>query len=228
MAKRRKRRSTKGRFVKKTHARKARRSRRRSSGARHPAQGYTVGSRKIRRRKLNPRGSRRRRYRRNPIGLPSLGSITSQLTAAGIGAAGAMAVNFGLSFLPLPDALKTGYARHGVRLASALVLNMLAKKFLGNKPWINQATAGALTVIVYDIGKAAISTAAPEVAARLGEYEDVSLSGDLDGDEGFYDPASVLSDNGTGAYLEGPGVDEGGDVDEMGAYMEGNLDGIYG
>lgn len=231
MAKRRKRRSSsrtaKGHFKKSTHTK--RRRRRSSGGKRHAATGYTVGSRKIRRRKLNPRGARRRRYRRNPIGLPSMAGITGQLMNAGIGAAGAMALNFGLSFIPLPDSLNTGYVKQGVRLASALAANMLAKKFLGNKPWINVATAGALTVIMYDIGKTALTAAMPETAARLGDYEDVSLNGDLDGDEdGFVDPASVLSE-GAGAYLEGPGADDG-DADDMGAYMEGDLDGvgIYG
>ena len=215
-------RNAKGLFVKKY--RRNPRKRRSTKGKRRAAQGYVVGTRKIRRRKLNPRVRHRRRYRRNPMGLPSLGSITSQLTAAGIGAAGAIGLNVALSFIPLPDALKTGYVRHGVRLASALVLSMLAKKFLGAKPWINTATAGALTVIVYDIGKAVIQTASPEIGARLGEFEDVSLEGDLDGEEGFYDPASPLS-----AYLEGPSVDSNGNADDgMGAYMmEGNLDGLY-
>lgn len=216
MAKRKRRRSSARKS--KTHVRR----RRRSSGARHAATGYTIGSRPIRRRKLNPRGSRRRRYRRNPMGLPSLGGLTSQLVPAALGAAGGMALNIGLSFLPLPDSLKTGWARHGVRLAGAFGLGMIAKKFLGSKG--NAVALGAMTIVLYDIGKQVLQTATPELGARLGEYEDVSLSGDLDGDEGFYDPASVISEDvGAGAYLNGP--DEG-DADEMGAFMEGDLDGV--
>lgn len=222
MAKRRKRRSSKrsasGRFVKKTHTTRRRR-RRTSSRKRHAAAGYTVGSSPIRRRKLNPR--RRRRYRRNPLGLPSLGGITSQLVPAALGAAGGMALNLGLSFLPLPDTLKTGWARHGVRLGGALALGWLAKKFLGSKG--NAVALGALTIVLYDAGKQALQTFTPELGARLGEFEDVSLSGDLDGDDGFYDPSPVLSD-GAGAYLEGP--DDGGTADDMGAFMEGDLDGV--
>lgn len=213
MAKRKRRRSS---------ARKSKsvvRRRRRSSGKRHAATGYTVGSRPIRRRKLNPH--RRRRYRRNPLGLPSLGGFTSQLMPAALGAAGGMALNIGLSFLPLPDTLKTGWARHGVRLAGAFGLGVLAKKFLGAKG--NAVALGAMTIVLYDIGKQVLQTATPELGARLGEYEDVSLSGDLDGDDGFYDPAPVIQD-GAGAYLDGP---DDGDADEVGAYMEGNLDGLY-
>lgn len=221
MAKRRKRRSsarsTKGRFTKKTHTV---RRRRRKSGARHAASGYTVGSRPIRRRKLNPR-VRRRRYRRNPLGLPSLGGLTSQLMPAALGAGGAIALNVGLSFLPLPDSLKTGWTRHGVRLVGALGLGWLAKKFLGAKG--GAVALGALTVVMYDIGKQVLQTATPELAARLGDFEDVTVSDD----SGFYDPASVIS--GTGAYLEGMrGVDSYGNADDLqgaGAYMEGELDG---
>lgn len=220
MAKRRKRRSSKrantGRFVKKTHA--VRRRRRKSSGGRKSAVGYTVGSRPIRRRKLNPR-VRRRRYRRNPLGLPSLGGLTSQLMPAALGAGGAIALNVGLSFLPLPEQLKTGWMRHGTRLVGALALGWAAKKFLGAKG--GAVALGALTVVMYDIGKQVLQTATPELGSRLGDFEDVTVSND----SGFYDPASVLT-QGTGAYLEGlQGVDDYGNADDVGAYLEGDLDG---
>jgi hypothetical protein len=207
MAKRRKRRSPKrtasGRFVKRTHKSTARRRRRSSSAARRPAQGYVVGSGKIRRRKLNPRGSRRRRYRRNPIGLPSVGGIVGQLVPAAYGAAGAAALNIGLSYLPLPEAVKTGWPRHAVRLVGAFGLGWAARKFLGARG--NAVATGALTVAMYDILKQVINGVSPEIGVRLGEVEDVSL-GD---DDGFYDPASLLTDG----------------VGDFGAYMEGDLDG---
>lgn len=228
MAKRRKSRkarSAKGRFVKKSrrHSRKAkaaaprRRRRRSNAGKRHPAMGYTVGSRKIRRRKLNPRG-RRRRYRHNPFGLPSVSGIMGQITQAGYGAAGGLALNLALSYLPLPDALKTGWPRHAVRVAGAVGLGMVAKKFLGAKG--NLVAAGAMTIVVYDVLKQLIGQFAPEIGTRLGEFEDVSLSGDE-----FYSPASYVS-----GYLDGDGSPGDGDVDSgqtyMGAYMEGDLDGV--
>jgi hypothetical protein len=225
MAKRRKRRTPRrtasGKFVKRTHKSTARRRRRRSSSAgRRPAAGYTVGSGKIRRRKLNPRGSRRRRYRRNPIGLPSVGGIVGQLVPAAYGAGGALALNLALSYLPLPEAVKTGWPRHGVRLVGAFGLGWAARKFLGARG--NAVAQGALTVVMYDILKQVINGVSPEIGVRLGEVEDVSL-GD---DEGFYDPASLLTD-GVGdmsAYMDGDL--DGGDADEVGAYIEGDLDGV--
>lgn len=228
MAKRRKRRSptrnAKGHFVKKSRKGRAKRAtaRRRASGARRPAVGYTVGSRRIRRRKLNPRASRRRRYKRNPLGgLPSVSGIVGQVVPAALGAAGGLALNIGLSYLPLPDVLKTGWARHGVRLVGALGLGYAARKFLGARG--NAVAAGALTIVVYDIFKQVIAGVSPEIGARLGDFEDVSLDGD---DDGFYDPASII--NGTGAYIEGPDEGDGidGDLDGMAAYMEGDLDGV--
>lgn len=224
MAKRRKaraaKRSAKGRFVKKSSRKSTRARRRRSSPAkRRPAMGYVVGSRKIRRRKLNPT-ARRRRYRRNPFGLPSVGGIVQgQIVPALYGAAGGVALNLALSYLPLPEVLKTGWARHATRVVGALGLGMLAKKFMGSRG--NAVAAGAMTIVVYDVLKQVLGQFAPEIGSRLGEYEDVSLSGDE-----FYDPASLVG--GVGAYIEGPGeADElGGDLDGMGAYIEGNLDGV--
>lgn len=206
------RRNAKGRFTKKTHATRRRR-RSSSAGKRRAATGYVVGSRPIRRRKLNPRRKAYRRRRSNP--RFSVGGITGQVIPALYGAGGAIALNIALSYIPLPAALSTGWARHGVRLVGALGLGWAARKFLGAKG--NAVAAGALTVVVYDILKGVLAQAAPDLGARLGEYEDVSLSGD----EGFTDPASIVS--GMGAYLTGPmdgPLDGVGDMSGMGAYLE--------
>lgn len=220
MAKRRKakaaKRSRKGRFVKKSAARRVKR--RSSAGKRRPAQGYVIGNKKIRRRKLNPTG-RRRRYRRNPFGLPSLGGITGQITTAAYGAAGGLALNLALSYLPLPDMLKTGWMRHATRVVGAVGLGMVAKKFLGARG--NAVATGAMTIVVYDVLKQLLGQFAPEIGSRLGEFEDVSLSGD-----DYYSPASYITDGGVAGYLDGDGSPGDGDVDDMGAYMEGDLDGV--
>lgn len=214
MAKRRKRRSTernaKGHFIK----RRRRRNPRRVAGKRRRAIGYTVGKGPVRRRKLNPSSRRRRRYHRNPslLGALSPSNIFGQLVPAAYGAGGAIALNVGLSFLPLPDFLKTGWARHGVRLAGAMLVGWAARKFLGERG--RAVGNGALVVVVYDILKGLISTASPEIGARLGDFEDVSLA-----DEGFIDPASPVS-----AYLTGDPDDNNG-VDGMAAYLRGDLDG---
>ena len=217
MARRRRRsraRNAKGHFVKRSHKRRVRRNpRRRSSARRRPAMGYTIGSRKIRRRKLNPR-VRRRRYHRNPIGLGATLSpknILGQLVPAAYGAGGAVAMNLALSYLPLPDMLKTGIPKQLTRLATALAVGWAGRKFLGRR---GEAVGfGALTVVVYDIVKGLIATSMPDIGARLGDFEDVTLA-----DGGFIDPASPV--RGFAAYLEGDADDDG-----MGAYLQGNLDG---
>lgn len=225
MAKRRKRRAgkrnAKGHFVKKSHKVRARRVKRRrgSSGKRHAAAGYTVGTKRIRRRKLNPRVRRRRRHNpRGMFGLPSFSGIMDQVMNAGLGAAGGLGLNLALSYIPLPDALKTGWARHGVRLVGALGLGALARRFLGAKG--NAVAAGALTIVVYDIAKQVIGGVSPEIAARLGEYEDVSLSGD---DIDYIDPANPI--DGMGAFLQGPADDGATDENGMGEFIQGDLDG---
>lgn len=214
MAKRRRRsraRNAKGHFQKKAHKSTARRTRRRrSSGARRPAMGYVIGSGKVRRRKLNPRS--RRRHRRNPIARLSVNGIVGQLVPAAYGAGGAIALNLALSYLPLPDVLKSGWPRHVTRLAGAMAVGYAARKFLGRR---GEAVGfGALTVVVYDIVKGLLATASPEIGARLGDFEDVTLE-----DGGFIDPAPPV--RGFAAYLEG----EADDDDGMGAYLQGDLDG---
>lgn len=215
MAKRRRRsraRNAKGHFTKKSHKSTARRTRRRrSSGSRRPAMGYVIGSGKVRRRKLNPR-ARRRRHRRNPITRLSVNGVLGQLVPAAYGAGGAIALNLALSYLPLPDALKTGWPRHFTRLAGAMAVGFAARKFLGRR---GEAVGfGALTVVVYDIVKGLIGTASPEIGARLGDFEDVTLE-----DGGFIDPAPPV--RGFAAYLEGEADDDG----DLGAYLQGDLDG---
>lgn len=214
--KRRARRSASGRFMKKSHKSTARRTRRRrsASGSRRRAIGYTVGSGKIRRRKLNPRVHRRRRARRNPIAGLSVNGILGQLVPAAYGAGGAIALNLGLSYLPLPDVLKTGWPRHLTRLAGAMVVGYAARRFLGERG--KAVGFGALTVVVYDIVKGLLATAAPDLGARLGDFEDVTLA-----DDGFIDAASPV--RGLSAYLQGSADADG--VDGMGAYLQGNLDG---
>lgn len=215
MAKRRRRsrtRNAKGHFVKR---RRARRNPRRVAGKKRRATGYVIGRGPVRRRKLNPRMHRRRRARRNPLGGLSVNSIMGSLVPAAYGAGGAIVLNLGLSYLPLPDMLKTGWGRHITRLAGAMVVGYGARKFLGERG--RAVGFGALTVVMYDILKGLIATAAPDFGARLGDFEDVSLS-----DEGYIDPASPI--RGVSAYLTGD-VDDNDGVDGMSAYLEGDLDG---
>jgi hypothetical protein len=159
-------RNSKGRFVKRGHAVKRRKSarrvhrrvhrrphrvgrRRNPSARRHRAVGYTIGRGRIRRRRLNPIRSRRRRrtYAHNPI---RLGNIGSMLTNAAIGAAGAVLVDNIVKRVPLPASLSSGnmgyVTRAGLALLVGFAANMAGPKFgrIGAK-----MAEGSLLVTVY-------------------------------------------------------------------------------
>lgn len=117
---------------------------------------------------MNPR--RRIRYRRNPRhgGGGSFGSVsgTKRLAiGAGIGAIGAVGLDYlwqwGSGYLPA--SLQTGYVGTAAKAAAALGAGWLASKAVG-RPTAIAATAGALTVIGYQLLHQMISSAAPAAA----------------------------------------------------------------
>ena len=182
--------------------RRVRRHRRRAGGKRTPHMGYTIGSRRIRRLKLNPR---HRRRHRNPI---SVRGITGQITSAGMGALGGVALDVSLGYLTpmLPAALTTGYVKHATRIGAALGLGYLSKKFLGGKG--DAVAKGALVVAMYGLLKDVIVQFAPSVPG-LGDYEEVTLD-----------------TSGMGAYITGPHnmgayLPDGSHAPGMGAYLNG-------
>lgn len=207
-------RGKKGRFVKaRRKARRkakrvvvAKRRRSRSSGAKRPAMGYVQGSKRIRRRKLNPR---RRSYRRHHNPRFSVGGIVNQLTPAAFGAAGGIALDVALGYVPLPDMLKTGYAKHATRIVGALGLGWVARKFMGRRG--GEVAAGALTVAMYSLFKDVLVHFAPSVKG-LGDYEEFTIADTSMG--AYMDPAQKL-----GAYLP-----DGSTVPGMGAYLQGDMD----
>jgi hypothetical protein len=183
------------RRVKASQVTRRKRRRSRPAGAR-PATGYVVGNKRIRRYKLNPRSRRRRRS--NP--RFSLNSITSQMIPAAYGAGGAIALDIALGYIPLPARMKTGYAKHAVKIVGALGVGMLASKFLpGNAKAIGQ---GALTVAMYGLLKDVFVKFAPAVKG-LGDYEEVVVS--------------EYTNDGVGAYFPTENVMD--PAPQMGAYM---------
>ena len=207
------RRNSKGRFVKasRTRRRKARvtnaRRRRRSSGRRRPAVGYVVGTKRIRHRKLNPR---RRHHARRRHSNPrfSIGGIGSQLKAGLIGAGGGLvnALIMGFVTPKLPASVSTGYPLHGVRIASALAVGALGKRFAGSTGV--KLGEGAMIVAMYLLLKDVATSTVPSLP--LGDYQEIELS----------HPGAALS--GMGAYMNGNALPEAGTG--MGAYMEGLTD----
>ena len=204
------RRNSKGRFVrgrasnprrKRRHV-AARKSRR---GARREVAGYVVGTAKIRRRKLNPRHRRyhARRRHRNP--RFSVGGIGTQLKNGLVGAGGGLTNALIMGFLTpkLPATFSTGYPLHGVRIASALAVGALGRKFAGNLG--TRLGEGAMVVAMYLLLKDVATSTVPSLP--LGDYQEIELA----------NPAAALA-GGMGAYMNGalPAPEAG-----MGAYMEG-------
>lgn len=193
---------------------------RRKKYRRRPAMGYTVGSRKIRRRKLNPRASRRR-YRRNPSGVGSLKSmlsirgLTNTLMPAAIGGAGALGVDLALSYLPtdkLPEFFTTTAGKLVLRVVGAIGVGAIAAMFVPRRT-AGLITAGALTVTAYGAIKQVAVDNFPQLAGisppAYGDFSDLRL--------GYVDPAPRL-----GAYMQ-RGVARANGV---GAYMRDSLDNV--
>jgi hypothetical protein len=223
-------RSAKGRFVKRhsnprTKKRKRARVKHRRLKVRKSAHRVIVSNPRRRKRRHNPRRVHRAKRRSNP--RFSLSGITSQLKPALIGGAGAVvngmivAQATKLSFVP--TLLKTGYGLHATRIASALALGMLGKKFGGRLG--EQAGTGALTVSMYMLVRDLVVSFAPSVP--LGDYEEISITANdqqvssigylPDGSRSFAtDPslgAYFSTDPGLGAYMD--------PASRLGAYMSG-------
>lgn len=210
MAKRRRRRRSTakrgpgGRFVKRSHAAAPKRHRRRrrvSGGKRRPAMGYVVGSRRVRRLKLNPR--HRRRHRRHNPRLFTMGGITSALTPALWGAVGGVAFDIAFGYVPLPAMVKTGYPKHAAKIAGALALGWAAKKFMRGRG--SQMAQGMLVIAMYGLVKDVAKQFLPaQISSKLGDYEEVQVSSYND-----------LGAQDMGAYIEGP-VEDAMGADDLG------------
>jgi hypothetical protein len=163
------------------------------------ATGYVVGSAPIRRRHMNPR---HRRRHHNP--RLSIAGITSQVVNGAFGAAGALAVDVALGYIPLPAMLKTGYGKHATRIAGALGVGFLASKVAKGRA--QAIGSGAMAIAVYGLLKDVVVQFAPNIKG-LGDYEEVVVN---PGVGEYFDNASPLSayleDQGVGAYMNG--VDE--------------------
>lgn len=132
---------------------------------------------------------KRRRVRRNPIGLRK-GAIMGQLQTAAGGALGGLGLSVALGYLPLPENLKAGPVGYVTKGALAFGIGMLAKNFTRASTAAN-LTQGALTVVLYEAMKDATARFLPQVP--LGMYlTDPAL--------GYYGSGWNASD-GMGMYL---------------------------
>ena len=178
------------------------------------------------RRRRNPVRARRkvtRRRRRNPIGgVPSMRNITGKVKTAATGAAGALALDIALAYIPLPAAVQSGIIGKITKGLGAIALGVVAHKVGVKAADANRMAEGALTVQLHGIGKELVGQFAPGVA----------MSAYLDDGLGFYGSGwnpNAIADNpnsvALGAYLPDANADAFGmGTQSIGSGMEAYWD----
>lgn len=206
------------------HKAKRSRSRARRARATNPHRRHV---KRHRARRINPARRHHKRIRhvarrraRNPRlgGFGLRGMIHQQLIPAGIGAAGALALDVGLSYVPLPVALQTGIPNAAVKIAGAIVLGMIGGKVLGREKG-KAIAAGALTVVAYNLLRTTLKQYAPSLPGLAGDYHDMQVGAYMAGDRVGYNPAAMLQ--GVGAYMD-PNL-RSLQTAQMGAYMQDGM-----
>lgn len=157
--------------------------------------------------------NRMRRHRRHHQRMPnpfSVRGLTSQLTPALIGAAGAVATDVAMAYLPLPTTLQSGWANILARAAVAIgvgyAAGMVADKRVGQEVGL-----GGLVVVGYSALKQAL---APTLGTSIKGLSGLADFGDYTPAYSSYPIGSTYGMSGVGAYMRNPG---------MGAYMQPRL-----
>jgi hypothetical protein len=153
---------------------------------------------------VNPRRRRGKRSRALSGGggfirslTPSIANMKPMLVGAFQGAAGALAVNAALRFVPLPAILVTGRTIYLTRAALAIGIGMVAQNFLGGKMAVRMAE-GALTVVAVDALRDIVLTT---TGINLGYYSPARIVGARPAGNG----AAMRGLSGTGRYLSSVG-----------------------
>jgi hypothetical protein len=128
---------------------------------------------------------------------PSIANMKPMLVGAFQGAAGALAVNAALRFVPLPAILVTGRTIYLTRAALAIGIGMVAQNFLGGKMAVRMAE-GALTVVAVDALRDIVLTT---TGINLGYYSPARIVGARPAGNG----AAMRGLSGTGRYLSSVG-----------------------
>ncbi len=207
-----------------------RRKRRKATGSRSRNSSHkrrSTSRRRVKRiRARNPvahrvhhRSHHRRHHRRVRARNPRFdikGIIGNYLIPAGIGGAGALALDIGLSYVPLPTMLQTGIPNAAVKVAGALALGFVGGKVLGRDKG-KAITAGALTIVAYNLMRKLVQQYAPSVPGLSGDYRDMSVGAYMSGTG--YNPAPMLQ--GVGAYMDSNLASL--QRAQMGAYMDDGM-----
>jgi len=192
----------KRRTRRKTTARKKTPARRRTTRRAAPKRT----TRAVRRR---TRSAPARRRRRNPA---RRGVMNQYLRPALMGGGTAVGIDVAMGYVPLPDVLSTGMARHAAKAAAAIGLGMI-----GPKIGIKRATCGAVTVYTADLLREGVQTYLPNVA--LGYYSPAYIPPGQDGMNEYLSGGSTANPLG---YESGPDYESG-----LNEYMEPDTSMIY-
>lgn len=164
------------RKARKSGKRRARKSARRSN----PVRALRVRSR--RRRSPVKSYRARARRRRNPLSLSGMKSgVMGHALGALMGAGGAIANDALMTYVPMPAMFKTGPLSILAKAVSAFGVGYLASFGIGKQRGA-QLTAGALTVLAYQVVKPMVNTVMP--------LADTDIEG-----LGYYSPGMILQDS---------------------------------
>lgn len=165
----------------------------------------TIGAHSYRR---NP--SRRRGFRRNPIGGGlSFRKMIFPAMAIGVGAVGSELV---MGYLPIPAMLKTGAVRHVTKGVVSLGIGWVLANVLKQRKMGEAFALGGLVIATHDAAKELIVKFMP--SAQFGQYMPAGLGGAFlprvggspgarPGTMGYYSPGATV---GMGQYVPGFGA----------------------
>ncbi len=137
--------------------------------------------------KRNPRRRAIATRRREPVGMLD-GIWDNTLRPAAVGTAGAMVMELGMGYLPIPEELRSGVAGFAVRALIAVGLGLGARA-AGFDRAGSELAVGALTVAAATEAKDMVATHMPSV--KLGSM-------------GYFSPAMVEQGMGMGMFMEEP------------------------
>ncbi len=158
-----------------------------------------------------------RRSRRKPMSVQKMltnpaSFIRSQVLPAGLGAAGALALDAAYAYLPIPPNLKTGPLAPVVKIGVVGLLGATVSHFAPQKQvrFVHTAVTAAITVIAYGFLKSQLQNAMPNL--RLGEFVEDDTICPIPG-------VTPLSYYQAGQFI--PGINEYVSGDDMSEYVSG-------
>lgn len=180
------------------------RRRRHSGGVRRPAVGYTVGTKRIRRRKLNPMRRHRYRRHRNPMSMRGVtGAFMPTVKDGFTGALGALGLDvlwgFAAGNATIGAYVSNQYVGFAAKLLGAVLVGAVGGKVMRGKG--RELAVGAATVAEHDFLKSLLQSMAPTIFGAGGS---VPLGAYLSGSAPIVGTTSVpQSYLPFGAYLSG-------------------------